>query len=134
MDVINAAIAFFAMMSRNRGEKRIVMRFFPNGTSAVDNDANVGSGITVTRTGVGAFTLTFEKGFVAIVKVAVDVAHGTAVYHARVVDQVLDASGAVSAIKIKVYSSAVSATATDIAADPKAWVSVEVGALESRVR
>lgn len=42
--------------------------FAPNGSSAVDQDSIKGEGITsVTRTGVGAFDVVFDDGFVDLV-------------------------------------------------------------------
>jgi hypothetical protein len=50
----------------NRGEVIICGSFAPNGAGAVDAASNKGIGWSVARTGVGAFTVTLEDKWIAV--------------------------------------------------------------------
>lgn len=128
-------VLFAPVESRNRDEKRIVSRFFPQGAGAVVNANNVGSGMTFTRGGsAGLFTAVFEEACPGFVGAHISIGHATLVLHARVVSIQTDSAGAVTGFTFQVYSSAVSATPADIAAAATSWVCVEAILLNSRDR
>ena len=51
---------FFDVQALNPHVKIVCGSFCPNGSSAVDNDSNTGTGFTVARGGTGSFTVTLD--------------------------------------------------------------------------
>lgn len=66
-------------------------RFFPNGTSAVDNDSNVGKGYTVARTGTGTYTVTLDRRYKEILSLTFGVSNSARADWTVVIDD-LDAT------------------------------------------
>ena len=54
---------FFDVQALNPHVKVICGSFCPNGSSAVDNDSNTGTGFTVARGGTGSFTVTLDAKY-----------------------------------------------------------------------
>ena len=54
---------FFDVQALNPHVKIICGSFCPNGSSAVDNDSNTGTGFTVARGGTGSFTVTLDAKY-----------------------------------------------------------------------
>tara|TARA_R100000458_G_C8268057_1_gene242919 strand:- start:1699 stop:2079 length:381 start_codon:yes stop_codon:yes gene_type:complete len=54
---------FFDVQALNPHVKMICGSFCPNGSSAVDNDSNTGTGFTVARGGTGSFTVTLDAKY-----------------------------------------------------------------------
>lgn len=57
---------FDALQILGREKKVIAGSFRPNGSSAIDNTLNKGSGFTVARTGAGVFTITLTDKYIAL--------------------------------------------------------------------
>ena len=126
---------FYPMQSRNREEKRISLRFFPQGADAVVNANNVGNGAAVTRGATaGLFTVVFDKPFNQIVPRDPSVAHATLVHHARVISIQTDSNGAATGFTFQVYTAADPGVAVDVAAAATSWISIEVTCLNTRLR
>lgn len=135
MNIPALVLMFFGIMSRTKDEKRISGRWFPNGSSAVDNTLNVGYGFTVTRLATaGLFRIDFEKPFPKLANFEAKVNHATTYYHAPVTSVITDTQGRVTGVTIQVYTSAVSATITDITAAATSWIGIEATVIDSRVR
>lgn len=117
----------YAVESRNREEKRITGRFFPQVAAAVVNTSNLGRGFTVVRGGTaGLFTITFDAAYPELLHADVHVAHATLVYHARVI-AITRTSAGVTAIVIQVYSAANPGVAVDVStAAVTSWISFDV--------
>jgi hypothetical protein len=54
---------FFDVQALNPHVKIVCGSFCPNGSSAVDNDSNTGTGFTVARGGTGSFTVTLDATY-----------------------------------------------------------------------
>lgn len=135
MNVTALALLFYPLFSRNREEKRICGRYFPNGASAVNNLLNVGYGFTVTRLATaGLFRIDFEKPFNQLLKCDLKVAHATADFSAVVTSIITNTAGAVTGVTFQVYTSAVSPTISDIPAAATSWISIDAAFIDSRVR
>jgi len=61
-----AAKIFFDVQALNPHVKIVCGSFKPNGSSAVDNDDNTGTGFTVARGGTGSFTVTLDAKYPAL--------------------------------------------------------------------
>lgn len=57
---------FFDVQALNPNVKVVCGSFKPNGSSAVDNDDNTGTGWTVARGGTGSFTVTLGDKYPAL--------------------------------------------------------------------
>ena len=57
---------FFDVQALNPHVKIVCGSFCPNGSSAVDNDSNTGTGWTVARGGTGSFTVTLTDKYPAL--------------------------------------------------------------------
>tara|TARA_R100000656_G_scaffold58802_1_gene45816 strand:- start:238 stop:618 length:381 start_codon:yes stop_codon:yes gene_type:complete len=57
---------FFDVQALNPYVKIVCGSFLPNGSSAVDNDSNTGTGWTVARGGTGSFTVTLTDKYPAL--------------------------------------------------------------------
>ena len=110
------------MKSRNRMQRHVMMRFFPQGAGAVVNASNVGRGATIARTGVGRFVVTLDGPYPQLVHGDTAVAHATLVYNAVIVGTTTDATG-ITAVTIQVYDNAASPVAADVAAAATSSVS-----------
>ena len=123
------------MQSRNREEKSISLRFFPQGAGAVDNANNVGNGAVVTRgASAGLFGVVFDKPFNNILPSDPNVAHATLVHHARIVSIQTDANGAATGFTFQVYTAADPGVAVDVAAAATSWIGIDVKCLNTRLR
>tara|TARA_R110000751_G_scaffold149908_1_gene254840 strand:+ start:215 stop:595 length:381 start_codon:yes stop_codon:yes gene_type:complete len=65
---------FFGVQALNPSVKIVCGSFKPNGSSAVDNTANTGTGWTVARGGVGIFTVTLGDKYPAVLSATCSVA------------------------------------------------------------
>ncbi len=125
-------VTFYDKQSRNREAKDIELTFFPQGSGAVVNDNNIGNGATIERTDVGKFTVTFDKPFNAVIVKNPDVMHETLVLHARVISKQTDSvTGACTGFTFQVYTSAVSATAADVAAAATSAITIKATGLNT---
>lgn len=128
-------LLFAPVESRNRDEKRITSRFFPQGSGAVVNANNVGSGMTFTRgASAGLFTVVFEEACPGFIGAHISIGHATLVLHARTISIQTDSAGACTGFTFQVYTSAVSATISDVTAAATSWICVEAILLNSRDR
>jgi hypothetical protein len=59
-----ASRAFSNVQTLGKGIVALSGRFRPNAASAIDNTLNKGLGYSVARTGVGAYTVTLQDGYV----------------------------------------------------------------------
>lgn len=64
-----AARAFDNIQVLGKGIKILAGAFRPNAAGAIDNTLNKGLGWSVARTGVGAYTVTLQDGFVGILAI-----------------------------------------------------------------
>ena len=127
-------VTHYPLQSRNREEKRIALKFFPQGASDLDSTTNVGYGAVVTRTNVGKFTVVFDKPYNRVVPLNPSVGHATLVLHARVISTETDANGGVTGFTVQVYTAANPGVAADVAAAATSWVSVEAIVLDTGAR
>ena len=103
---------FYDVQALNPHVKIIAGSFCPNGSSAVDNDSNTGTGFTVARSGTGSFTVTLDAIYPGLLSAQCSIAL-TAVADSKVQFGAIDvASG-----KTVVINVVTTASAADIAAN-----------------
>lgn len=105
---------FFEVQALNREVKVIAGTFFPNGTSAVDNASNIGSGWTVARTNVGDFTITLADAYQQLLHADFQV-HLAADADTDIVGKAHDVSASSKTVTLTVNTAG---SPADIAADP----------------
>ena len=64
-----AARAFTDIQTLSKGVKVLAGAFRPNAAGVIDNTLNKGLGWSVARTGVGAYTVTLQDGYVGILAI-----------------------------------------------------------------
>ena len=62
-----ASKIFYGVQAAQPSMKIIAGTFKPNGSSAISNDANVGTGFTVERTGTGQYTVTLDESYPGLI-------------------------------------------------------------------
>jgi hypothetical protein len=94
--------------------KIIAGTFKPNAGSAIDNDANVGTGFTVARTGTGQYTVTLDDGYPGLIS-----AQATAALNAAAATfmQITSAPDVTTAKTIVFTALTTSSTAAPVATD-----------------
>ena len=112
-----ASKIFYGVQAAQPSMKIIAGTFKPNGSSAIDNTANAGTGFTVERTGTGQYTVTLDESYPGLIS-----AQATAALNAAA-DTYMQITGAhdVTTNKTIVFTALVTSgtgasTATDIAA------------------
>lgn len=113
---------------RNRMERRISGRFFPQGAGAIVNASNIGRGFSVARTGVGRYVVTLDGGYPQDVHADVQVRHATLVYRPRIIATTTDATGTIT-LTIQVYDTANPGVAVELAAAATTSVSFDLAFL-----
>lgn len=127
-------VTHYPLQSRNREEKRISLRFFPLGATTPDNATNIGWGAVVTRTGVGQYTVVFDKPYNKLVKASIECGHATLVQHGRVISIQVDANGACTGFTFQVYTDASPGVAVETASAATSWFSIEATVLNTANR
>ena len=112
-----ASKIFYGVQAAQPSMKIIAGTFKPNGSSAIDNTANAGTGFTVERTGTGQYTVTLDESYPGLISAQATAALNTAA------DTYMQITGAhdVTTNKTIVFTALVTSgtgasTATDIAA------------------
>ena len=69
---------FHDVQALNPGIKIVAGRFKPNGSSAIDNTANLGNGFTVARTTTGTYTITLDDVYPGYISAQCSLQHNGA--------------------------------------------------------
>jgi len=73
-----ASKIFYGVQAAQPSMKIIAGTFKPNGSSAIDNTANAGTGFTVERTGTGQYTVTLDESYPGLISAQATAALNTA--------------------------------------------------------
>ena len=73
-----ASKIFYGVQAAQPSMKIIAGTFKPNGSSAIDNTANAGTGFTVERTGTGEYTVTLDESYPGLISAQATAALNTA--------------------------------------------------------
>jgi hypothetical protein len=109
-----ASKIFYGVQAAQPSMKIIAGTFKPNGSSAISNDVNVGTGFTVERTGTGQYTVTLDESYPGLISAQATAALNTA---AATFMQITGAHDVTTAKTIVFTALSTSSTAAPVAAD-----------------
>ena len=109
-----ASKIFYGVQAAQPSMKIIAGPFKPNGSSAIDNTANAGTGFTVERTGTGQYTVTLDESYPGLISAQATAALNSA---AATFMQITGAHDVTTAKTIVFTALSTSSTAAPAAAD-----------------
>jgi hypothetical protein len=117
-----AARAFDVLQVLGKGVRVLAGSFRPNAASAIDNTLNKGLGWSVARTGVGAYTVTLQDGFVGALAIIPSVQVNTLLKGCVQLTGAVDVTTAKTFVIQYQEESAGALAAAEIASNANNWV------------